>query len=379
LQPTRTPILLLLKKRFKLRPRKSDSKRGRPNGNQGTTRPVPEPDRTVEKTFSKCPGCSGRLKHLYKKSVVAEEIPKPQPVVVTEFVNNHYSCGNCGEIVAKDENCPEKGRFGNNVLAEAALMKFEERLPFRKIQESLKRRYNLEITPASIMNMTRIVSNKLSNEHKELKLKIYDSPYVYADETSLKVDGARYWIWIFVAKDTVMSLVRKSRGKNVVKEVLEGYKGILVCDGWPTYAQFGFAIQRCWAHLLREADELGNKRLHKDLQSLFKDAKDGKLKRISAENRLRRILSGRYRNSAGLKQKIRNGFRSWFTFLEHEVEPTNNIAERALREHVVIRKIIGGLRSVKGSKVHEVVMSCFATWKMLGLNLLDTLVGRLGS
>jgi hypothetical protein len=37
--------------------------------------------------------------------------------------------------------------------------------------------------------------------------------------------------------------------------------------------------------------------------------------------------------------KISNGFDYWFTFVIHPgVEPTNNRAERALREHVILRK-----------------------------------------
>ena len=44
--------------------------------------------------------------------------------------------------------------------------------------------------------------------------------------------------------------------------------------------------------------------------------------------------------------KIRNGIDHWFTFTTTPwVEPTNNRAERALREHVVQRKIIGTLRN----------------------------------
>jgi hypothetical protein len=50
------------------------------------------------------------------------------------------------------------------------------------------------------------------------------------------------------------------------------------------------------------------------------------------------------------------------------VEPTNNIAERALRENVVIRKIIGTLRNAFGAEVHGVIMSVLATCKQLGQN-----------
>ena len=72
---------------------------------------------------------------------------------------------------------------------------------------------------------------------------------------------------------------------------------------------------------------------------------------------------------AKLVTKIRNGFDHWFTFILHPgVEPTNNRAERALREHVVQRKIVGTLRNTKGTHIHEVVMSVLATWKQQGKN-----------
>lgn len=369
------------RKIFKSRPRPSNGKRGRPEGLPGSTRPIPKPDRTVEKKFSKCPNCDSRLKHLHKESVVIEEIPKPQPIEVVEYISNHYECKNCGEVVAKDENCPERGRFGYNVLAHCTLMKFEDRLTFRKLHESLQRHYNLEITPASIMNMTRNVFKKLEPEHEELINTIRASRCVYCDETSMRINGLNYWIWIFVAKDAVLCVIRRSRGKKVVKEILADYKGIVVCDGWKSYAQFGYTIQRCWAHLLREAHDIENKDIYELLHKLFADAKSGSLTRAASEERLRKIISKKYNDneSAKLMNKIKNGFHSWFTFLEHNVEPTNNTAERALREHVVIRKIIGGLRSLEGAKVHEVVMSCLATWKLEGLNLFDTLVSYLRS
>jgi transposase-like protein len=260
-------------------------------------------------------------------------------------------------------------------------MKFEERLTFRKIHDSLKREYNLEITPASIMNMTRIVHKKLEPEHEKLIAKIRHSKCVYADETSIRINGINHWIWIFVAKNAVLCVIRKTRGKKVVKEILDGYKGVLVCDGWKSYTQFGFTIQRCWAHLIREAREVESEKLQGLLCNLFADAKSG-LERNVAEERLKKILSRRYKGEKSMKliKKIKNGFKSWFTFLTYRfVEPTNNIAERALREHVVIRKIIGGLRSLEGARVHETIMSCLATWKIAGLNIFDALMSCLRS
>ncbi|MDP2907374.1 MAG: transposase, partial [Nanoarchaeota archaeon] len=54
--------------------------------------------------------------------------------------------------------------------------------------------------------------------------------------------------------------------------------------------------------------------------------------------------------------------------LHPEIEPTNNKAERALREFVVQRKITGTLRNEKGTRITETIMTAIATWKLQGHN-----------
>jgi len=61
------------------------------------------------------------------------------------------------------------------------------------------------------------------------------------------------------------------------------------------------------------------------------------------------------------------------------VEPTNNRAERAIREHVIQRKIIGTLRNCKGTAIHERLMSVMATWSQQGIDSLKMLRIKLGS
>ena len=60
----------------------------------------------------------------------------------------------------------------------------------------------------------------------------------------------------------------------------------------------------------------------------------------------------------------------WFTFLGVPgVEATNNRAERALRELVVQRKIMGCFRNGKGTWICETVMSVLSTWGQQGRDL----------
>jgi hypothetical protein len=64
----------------------------------------------------------------------------------------------------------------------------------------------------------------------------------------------------------------------------------------------------------------------------------------------------------------------WLTFVGGPtVSPTNNAAEKALREPVVHRKIIGTLRNDRGMFVHETLLSLLAMWSQQGRNPYDEL------
>lgn len=367
---------------------------GAPKGHPGTTRPIPKPDVVVKPEWKNCPRCGSRLgKPSSVKSRIVEEIPEPQPVVVKEFLEFEGDCRKCGaHVVARHPDCPPEGRFGKTTLVQTTLLKFEERLPHEKIRDVLERQHGLSVATASIFDFTRRVSGWLKPEYAEVLRKVRRARVVYVDETGEKVDGKRYWLWIFVTDTETLVVVRKSRGIRVLKEVLgKDFWGIIVCDGWKSYVVFTRRLQRCWAHLLREADWLAEhveeaKSLQMALHALYGDLKAAleddpppeeraRLAR-NAGRRLRYLLNKRYRSDETRKlvKKIRNGARYWFTFVTTPgVEPTNNRAERALREHVVKRKIIGTFRNQKGTSIYETTTTMLATWEQRGLNTSEML------
>ena len=62
---------------------------------------------------------------------------------------------------------------------------------------------------------------------------------------------------------------------------------------------------------------------------------------------------------------IRNSPGSWFTCLLYPgMEPTNNLAEQAIREHMVIRKIIGTFRLENGSQNYQYIAFLLSTWNL---------------
>lgn len=273
-----------------------------------------------------------------------------------------------------------------------ALSKFEDRLPLRKVENSLFRNHNLKITNSGIYKITKQVAQKLGKEYYEVIKEIRSSNILHVDETSYKLNGKTWWLWVFCSKSSILFVIRESRGEKVIEEILgKDYRGIIVSDGWVVYQKFAKILQRCWAHLLRECDELEDKNkdfegLNKKIHGLFNEIYsirenppplDKRMElQLEMKSRLQFIGEKMSFNSRfeKLSTKILNGLNAWFTCVVYtNVEPTNNYAEQSLRELIIQRKIMGGLRSEDGAKVMEIITTMLASWKRQEKPLFETM------
>ncbi|MEK7736568.1 MAG: IS66 family transposase, partial [Pseudomonadota bacterium] len=341
---------------------------GAPIGHPRYERPDPEPTGSKEYIEDTCPHCQTALGAPVKtERILEEEIPEPQPIEVIEHLVNHYKCPCCKKHIVATNNAP-KGRFGKNVQAHISLLKYDDRLPLRKVVASVERHYKLTLSDVSVLNITQRVAGKLQAPYQALIKRVRKSRVVYADETKLRVEGRTYWLWTFVTELETLFVIRQSRSKKVVEEILgPAFTGIICCDGWNAYAQFTSNIQRCWAHILREAEKLaenhaefeGFEQQFKELFARIKtirgappppEAREALV--VELKNQLQQLIEqmNAYTHFRKFATKVTNGMDYWFTCVRHLfVEPTNNTAERALRELVVQRKIIGGLRRESGA------------------------------
>ena len=82
---------------------------------------------------------------------------------------------------------------------------------------------------------------------------------LHVDETSFSLNGKLVWVWVFFDPETgnTAFVLRDSRGRDVLNEVLGDWDGRIICDGWKSYRSY--RLQRCWAHLINEARGLVRK------------------------------------------------------------------------------------------------------------------------
>ena len=115
------------------------------------------------------------------------------------------------------------------------------------------------------------------------------SPYVHIDETSLHVGKKKKWVWIVAIEGASYYFV-DTRGIRRIKEILDGYKGIIVVDGYHTSGLLlPYMVQRCTAHMDRDFKKWAkmeemvtpDRRIMRNFSSrgraLLQDARDAKL------------------------------------------------------------------------------------------------------
>lgn len=374
-------------------------KRGAPVGHNGTNRLKKETHNNRHIFGKECPRCQSKsFQVIGQKLQQQEEIPpdiQPEAINITRDI---CKCNKCNlKFLARDNQTPLQGKFGINLIVLVIFLKFIMRGVLRKTTRFLEASFALKLAPASVQAIIERAAHAGEKEYVLLKRKIRDAKLLYIDETSFSVLGKNWWVWVFRSDTDLLLVIRSSRGNNVLEEILgKDYAGIVVCDCWRAYDFLSNAIiQRCWAHLLRKSKELesvAGRHFHKKLSALFDDIIKFNLTEKSGKQRLRKYALmtkklqkmtayySRYEECKGVTKYIDFHIESWFTCIRVAgVQPTNNYAEQSIRETVLVRKIIGAFRSVKGTETYETLASLIATWQLQKLDIKKELARMLSA
>jgi len=368
---------------------KLGARRGAPLGHPGITRPKRVADEIRHITSGECPSCHSKdIEVLRQEHQQQEELPPEIELKVVDVFREVCKCNQChSQFTSKDGVTPLQGKFGINLMVLVIFLKFIVRGVLRKTACFLDASFDLKLAPATVQAIIERASAAGEKEYSQLKHKIRAASLLYIDETSFSVLGKNWWVWVFRSDTDLLLAVRNSRGNNVLEEILgKEYAGIVVCDCWRAYDFLSNAVlQRCWAHLLRKSKELESvpgRHFHKKLSGLFDEMIKFNRKERNEKQRmkkythltaeLQKIVSyyAQYGECEGVVKYVDFHLGSWFTCVKFAgVQPTNNYAEQAIRETVLVRKIIGAFRSEKGAKTYETLASLIATWQIQRLDL----------
>lgn len=336
-------------------------------------------DKTKNVNLRSCPDCNSRLSNTIEiRERYIEEV-KLLKSIVTKYTIHRKYCKKCKKIVEPIiTDAFPNFRFGLALCLYIVALNIGLSLPIRRIKELLRFTFGINISHGEIKNIIDKVAEEFGPEYEDMKKELKKMKSIYADETSWYINGKLTWLWIFISEKIVVYHIQNSRGKKVPAKMLKGFAGILISDFYSAYTQ-GKISQKCLVHLLRDIFNWKKVKYFKskELQSFALRLKKIVLEAIdisskSKENRLRyelkikKLISRKYQDGEIKKmcRRLNKHLNSLFTFLEYDVEFSNNKSERKLRPCVVARKISYGSRSKKGALHFATLKSINETCKL---------------
>jgi transposase len=375
-----------------------------------TPRPMPEPRPRKRRTggygrrrmrptarqvhaYAQCPHCAMVLcGGTVKRSREVIELV-PGRVEVTAHVYVERRCPGCGGRWLPEPGLAGvvvgQGRLGVGLLALIAGLREELRLPIAGIQGYLEAVHGLRLSVGAIVETLHTVAAQAQPMVNQIRTAIRGSPVLHVDETGWRQNGHNGYVWTFSTAQQ-RAFVRGSRERAVLEqEIGADFAGVLVSDFYAAYTGYAGRHQYCWAHLLRDVDELteqhrndGSVRGWADgVHALYQRAQTDPVAAPGA----RRQARHRYEAQLGalcapylgvveapqrvLAERMTKHLSELFVFVEEPTVPaTNNAAERSLRHLVTCRKISGGTRSPAGTATRMTLASLFGTWRLQGLD-----------
>lgn len=394
----------------KVEPKKPGRKPGKDYG-KAERRAIPrQVDEVLDAPLPhQCADCRGAVVEDRVEKQYQTEIPPVKPLVRGFDVHVGH-CERCGKRFqgrhpqqTSDALGAAASQLGPRVVAFSAWFHQVLGLPYGKASDLLSEVYGIDVTPSGLAQAHARLARRGSPAYDRVLDEIRQSAAVYPDETSARMNGQRWWLWVFATTLATAYVQRPSRGFDVVEEILgKDFAGLLGHDGWAPYDKLTEAThQQCLAHLIVRSKELletatrGAVRFPRKVKGLLQDAlglrdrwEEGALSehgfrvaRGKLEKRLERILAMHVTHEGNRKfqNHLDKHADEILTFLYEDVEATNWRAEQAIRPSTRFRKTSGGHRSPRGARTRDVLLTLFQTARQRGLDPLPLLARMLRS
>ncbi len=380
--------------------------------------PRPQPDlpfevvtHTMAEEERTCSICGRVMVEMGEQAEESEEIT----VVGVEYkILKHrrqkYRC-RCNEQVVTAPG-PERlipgGRYSIDFAVHVAEQKYLDHMPLER-QARAMGRAGLQVDSQTLWDQLEALAKHLEPTYRALCSRVLDCDVVYADETHWRNhengDTGKWWTWCVASDEVATYRILKQRSHEAAGQVLRGYEGVVMTDGYGAYqalarARPGLKLAHCWAHVRRkflEGDDAYpelSKHAVDQIGKLFdieREAaragsgvgEDGRAGIIDMRRRLREekskpivkeLLTWVLEHRGAVLPRSKMGkaitymlelWQGLTRFLDEPRIPIdNNAAERALRGVVVGRKNHYGSKSKRGTEVAAVFYTLFETAKL---------------
>ena len=396
---------------------RSDKKTGGQQGHPGKTlRRTENPDATVDHFPETCAGCGAALNEGMTTGHTARQVfdlPKPQPLIVTEHRAHACLCGKCGAETraAFPEDVTAPVQYGARLAAVVVYLLHYQLLPEKRLAALMADLFGVHLVTATLAGMSRSCAVRFQGFAATVREHVAAAPVKHMDETGFRIGGKTQWLHIASTIWLTFYRVSPKRGS-----LLENVLGIVVHDHWkPFYTLQGVLHALCNAHHLRELQalvEIEKEDWARKMQRLLRRAchatnlareqgvtlspgfialiercydrillmegfafHEAQPALISTARKRRGRVPRRTGHNRPLRLRVRKV--DVLRFLSDPTVPLpNNLAERDGRMMKLRQKISGGSRSADGAQDFAVIRSFLSTARKRGWDILTAQLPR---
>lgn len=313
------------------------------------------------------------VERVYKKTIIKQKKYRFRPSIGTDK-----------EIIVTAPG-PVKLKRGSTYSVDFALAVCSDKYEYHNPLERQRRKMEsqgLEVSVKTLYGLCEAVADHASSVLPQIKEDIFNDRKVAAqlDETPWLILGneSKSYMWVMSNRSATYFQFEPTRSGKVAEELLKGYSGAILSDGFSGYDRFkkrdDIVVGNCWAHARREFYDIRENyplevKLALDLiDELFEIERRAKtwdelktLREMESTEVLKKIrallleIRSQHFSSSGLVKAIDYCFGRWkeltaFT-TNLELPLTNNDPERALRHVVLGRKNFAGSKTINGADV----------------------------
>jgi transposase len=360
-------------------------------------------DKTQDHTLDSCPDCGGHIQLGEQPPQILQQIEiNPRPITITEHRGLAFYCPHCDKTHYAPIPQPvvQAGLVGPDLTSFVAYLKGACHCSFSTIRKLLRDVIGVTISRGQLAKLIGKVSKSLATAYEQLLDLLPDQSSLNVDETGHKDKGELMWTWCFRAHLFTLFKIAPSRGSAVLVEVLgEEFNGVLGCDYFSAYRKymgaFGVLVQFCLAHLIRDLkflakhpnpeNQVYGERVLEATRKLFEvfhrrdtmppvmftDAMEEAGKILCATAVTGVPLTSEAKNLATRFEKHGTSYIRFIT--TPGIEPTNNLAEQAIRFVVIDRRVTQGSRGETGQRWLERIWTVMASCSQQGRSVYNFL------
>lgn len=374
--------------------------------NERTPFPKEEINTFSDYRYTSCPVCDNPdVTFMDKEPRIIQQMEIEEVLVIKEEHRSYpVWCEKCGKIHYHPfpENVIKEGLFKERLTALVAYMKAVDHASFSTIRKFIRDVLGETVSRGYLRKVIEKASHSLDAPYEELLNRLPLETHLNVDETGHKENGERFWTWVFRAELYVLFKIDKSRGSKVLVEVLgEEFNGVLGCDYFSAYRKYmkdwDVSVQFCIAHIIRDMKYLTGlrdaetkaygKKLLSAVKAMFKiihereslgtdifDQAMEKARKTILSIALNDVPSSldtngkeQKKEAFNMAKRFKDHGEAYFKFITTPgVDPTNNLAEQAVRFIVIDRLITQGTRSKKGRATNERLWTVVGTCALQG-------------